>query len=122
MKRTSNTIYIGSRYTFTTTDALRIRGLKKYTIATTTSSTLDVPDNMQQLLKLGCEEQYWRWRYKDVIESVTKLTTENTRTQLQEFVMLSDRARRLFETDRARLKPKKPARIIPAFVEGRPRP
>lgn len=118
----NNTLRVASLSTFTTADLLRVRGLKKYTLGATTAATLDVPDDMQQLVKLGCEEQYWRWRYKDVIESVSKTTTENTRTQLQEFVMLSDRARRLFEVDRARLKPKKPSRNIPKAIDGQGRP
>ena len=50
------------------------------------------------------------------------MTQENTRTPLQELIMLADRCDREFNDERARMKPMKPARTIPIFKDGQPRP
>ena len=50
------------------------------------------------------------------------MTQESSRTPLQELIMLSDRFDRLYEQEKAKLKPGKPARIIPLYKEGGGRP
>lgn len=117
--RDNNIIYIGILDAFTTTgELLRIRGLKTYTLGTATSDTVDVQDKFLTVIEYGCLARYWRWRYKSVVELVSKMTQESSRTPLQELIMLSDRFDRLYEAEKAKLKPGKPARIIPPRKEG----
>jgi len=121
--RDNNIIYIGTRDAFTLTgELLRIRGLKTYTLGTVTSDTIDVQDKFLTVIEYGCLARYWRWRYKDVVELVSKMTQESSRTPLQELIMLSDRFDRLYSEEKAKLKPGKPARIIPPYKEGGGRP
>lgn len=121
--RDNNIIYIGIRSAFDLTgELLRIRGLKKYTLGTLVSSTLDVQDQYQTVLEYGCIARYWRWRYKSVVELVSKMSQEASRTPLQELIMLSDRFDRLYEIEKGKLKPGKPARIIPLYKQGGGRP
>jgi hypothetical protein len=121
--RDNNIIYIGSVNAFTESGkAIRLRGLKKYTMGSAIGDTLDVQDKFLTILEYGCLARYWRWRYKDVVELVSKMTQENTRTPLQELIMLSDRFDRLYEIEKGKLKPAKPARIIPRYLEGGGRP
>ena len=121
--RDNNIIYIGIRTAFELKDELlRIRGLKKYTLGTATTDTLDLQDQYQTILEYGCLARYWRWRYKSVVELVSKMSQEDSRTPLQELIMLSDRFDRLYELEKSKLKPGKPARIIPPYKEGGGRP
>lgn len=121
--RDNNIIYIGIRDAFTLTgELLRIRGLKTYTLGTATSDTIDVQDKFLTIVEYGCIARYWRWRYKSVVELVSKMSLESSRTPLQELIMLSDRFDRLYETEKAKLKPAKPARIIPPYKSGGGRP
>lgn len=121
--RDNNIIYIGKRDAFPSAgEALRIRGLKTYTLGAATSATIDVQDKYMTVIEYGCVARYWRWRYKAVVELVSKQTSETSRTPLQELMMLSDRFDRLYEQEKARLKPGKPARIIPPVKDGGGRP
>lgn len=121
--RDNNKIYIGIKEAFpNSSELLRIRGLKTYTLGTATSDTLDVQDKFLTVLEYGCIARYWRWRYKDVVELVSKMTQEASRTPLQELIMLSDRFDRLYEIEKGKLKPQKPARLIPQFKHGGGRP
>ena len=121
--RENNIIYFGDRNAFTITSQLiRIRGLKTYTLGTAVSDTIDVQDRFVTILEYGAIARYWKYRYKDVVELVSKMTQENTRTPLQELIMLSDRFDRLYEMEKAKLKPQKPSRVIPRFREGQGRP
>lgn len=117
--RDNNIIYIGTTTAFPTTgELIRIRGLKKITLGTAVTDTLDLPEKFQTVLEYGSLARYYRWRYKDVIELVSKLSTESSRTPLQELIMLSDRFDRLYEIEKGKLKPGKPARIIPKVKNG----
>lgn len=121
--RDNNIIYIGIRAAFTLTgELLRVRGLKNYTLGTAITDTLDLQDKYQTVLEYGCAARYWRWRYKSVVELVSKMSQEASRTPLQELIMLSDRFDRLYEAEKSKLKPGKPARIIPPYKEGGGRP
>lgn len=121
--RDNNIIYIGNRDAFDLTgELLRIRGLKKYTIGTLISDTLDVQDKFLTILEYGCIARYWRYRYKSVVELVSKMSMEASRTPLQELIMLSDRFDRLYEIEKGKLKPGKPAHIIPPYKNGGGRP
>lgn len=121
--RDNNIIYNGSILDFTvSSQLLKIRGLKKYTLGTLTSDTIDVQDKFMTIIDFGTIARYWRYRYKNVIELISKQTQENTRTPLQELMMLSDRYVRDFENEKARLKPTKPARKIPVYLQGKGRP
>lgn len=105
-----------------TGEYIRLRGLKTYTLGTAVTDTIDVQDKFMTIVEYGCLARYWRWRYKDVIELVTKMATESSRTPLQELIMLSDRFDRLYEQEKAKLKPGKPAHIIPPYKQGGGRP
>ena len=121
--RENNIIYIGSRETFTITgQVLKVRGLKTYTLGTATTDTLDVQDRFFTILEYGSLSRYWKYRYKSVVELVSKMTTESSRTPLQELIMLSDRFQRDYELEKVKLKPAKPPRRIPTFSEGKGRP
>lgn len=121
--RDNNVIYIGIRDAFTLTgELIRIRGLKKYTIGTAVTDTIDVQDKFLTILEYGSIARYWRYRYKSVVELVSKMTQESSRTPLQELIMLSDRFDRLYEIEKAKLKPGKPAHIIPPYKNGGGRP
>lgn len=121
--RDNNVIYIGLRNAFTVSgELLRVRGLKKYTLGTATSDTVDVQEKFETILEYGCIARYWRWRYKNVVELVSKMTQEASRTPLQELIMLSDRFDRLYEIEKGKLKPGKPAHIIPPYKDGGGRP
>ena len=121
--RDENVIYIGIRDAFTLTgELLRIRGLKKYTIGTAVTDTLDVQDKFLTILEYGSIARYWRHRYKSVVELVSKMSQEASRTPLQELIMLSDRFDRLYEIEKSKLKPGKPAHIIPPYKSGGGRP
>ena len=121
--RDNNIIYIGIRDAFTLTgELIRLRGLKKYTIGTAVSDTLDVQDKFLTILEYGAIARYWRYRYKSVVELVSKMSQEVSRTPLQELIMLSDRFDRLYEVEKGKLKPGKPAHIIPPYKEGGGRP
>lgn len=118
-----NMLYFGDREAFPTAGkTMKIRGLKRYTLGDTTDDTIDVQDRYMTLLKFGGAAWYWKYRYKSVVELTTKMTQENTRTPLQEIIMLSDRMQREFEAERAKLKPSKPARTIPIIHPGGGRP
>lgn len=117
--RDNNIVYISDRDVFPTAGYdLRIRGLKSYAIGTAVSDTLDVQDRFLTILENGCMDRYWQWRYKEVVQLISKMSTETTRTPLQELMMLSDRYHRLFLEDKARLKPMRPAYSIPTFHQG----
>lgn len=117
--RDNNIIYIGIRDAFSSAGTLiRLRGLKKITLGTAVTDTLDLPEKFQTVLEYGSLARYYRWRYKSVVELVSKMTTESSRTPLQELVMMSDRFDRLFEVEKAKLKPAKPARVIPKVKDG----
>ena len=121
--RDNNVIYVGIRDAFTLTgELLRIRGLKKYTIGTAVTDTIDVQDKFLTILEYGSIARYWRYRYKSVVELVSKMSQEASRTPLQELIMLSDRFDRLYEIEKGKLKPTKPAHIIPPYKEGGGRP
>lgn len=116
--RDNNILYIGSYNAFGAANPIRIRGLKKYTIGTAVGDTIDVQEKFFTILEYASIARYWRWRYKDVVELVSKNTTESTRTPLQELIMLSDRFDRLYETEKAKLKPMKPSWRIPPHKNG----
>ncbi len=117
--RENNKLYIGTNDAFGTTgDLIKLRGLKRYTIGTAVTDSIDVQDRFFTILEYGCLARYWRWRYKSVVELVSKMTQEATRTPLQELIMLSDRFDRLYEQEKAKLKPAKPPRVIPQFKNG----
>ena len=121
--RDNNVIYIGGRNTFpNSSELLKVRGLKTYTLGTAVTDTIDVQDKFMTVVEYGCIARYWKWRYKDVVELVSKMTQESSRTPLQELIMLSDRFDRLYEMEKAKLKPQKPPRVIPRHKEGMPRP
>lgn len=121
--RDNNIIYIGNRDAFTVSgELLRIRGLKTYTLGDSTDDTVDVQDKFMTVVEYGTLGRYWRWRYKSVIELVSKMSLEASRTPLQELIMLSDRFDRLYEIEKGKLKPGKPARIIPPYKDGGGRP
>lgn len=117
--RDNNVIYIGVQSAFPITGTqIRLRGLKKITQSDTISDTLDLPDKFHTVLEYGSIARYWRWRYKSVVELISKMSTESSRTPLQELIMLSDRFDRLYEVEKAKLKPGKPARIITPVKNG----
>ena len=117
--RSDQTIYIGSPDGIPTSGLpIKIRGLNTYVLGTAVTSTIDVQDIYMTIVQYGSIGRYWRYRYKNVVELVSKMTQEQTRTPLQELMMLSDRFDRLFESEKARLKPMKPAYIVPQFLQG----
>lgn len=119
----NNIIYIGNRDAFTATgELLRIRGLSRYILGAAVGATVDVQDKFLTVVEYAALARFWRYRYKQVVELVSKNVTEGTRTPLQELIMLSDRFDRLYELEKAKLKPQKPARIIPVRHEGGGRP
>ena len=121
--RENNILYIGRNDVFTVTGELfRIRGLRTYTLGTVVGDTIDVQDRFMTIIEYGCVARYWRWRYKSVVELVSKMTQEASRTPLQELVMLSDRFDRLYELEKAKLKPQKPPRVLPRYKEGAGQP
>jgi hypothetical protein len=121
--RENNKIYLSDRTAFTVAaELLKVRGLKTYTLGTTISATIDVQDRFLTILEYGSIARYWRYRYKSVVELVSKMSTEQTRTPLQELIMLSDRFDRAYEQEKAKLKPAKPPRVIPSHIEGGGRP
>lgn len=113
-QREDNTIYFGRSDVFTTTGwGLKIRGLASYALSDTVSDTMPVQDRFHTVLENGCLDRYWQWRYKEVVQLISKMSTETTRTPLQELIMLSDRYHRLFLDEKNKLKPMKPAYRIP---------
>ena len=121
--RENNTIYVGRNDVFSVTgELLRIRGLEGYTMGAAVGDTLDVQTRFHTILEYGCLARYYRWRYKHVIQLISKMSTESTRTPLQELIMLSDRFDRLYESEKVKLKPQKPPRTIPRYLEGGGRP
>ena len=121
--RDNNIIYIGGRESFSISNQLlRIRGLKTYTLGTAVGDTIDIQDKFMTIIELGSIARYWKYRYKNVIQLISKMSTESTRTPLQELMMLADRFTRDFMDEKARLKPGKPARQLPNLLNGSPRP
>ena len=121
--REDNKLYFGSREAFTETGKeIKLLGLLKYTIGTATSDTIDVQDRFLTIIEYGALARYYRYRYKSVIELVSKMTTEQTRTPLQELIMLSDRFDRSYEIEKRKLKPKKPTTHLSTYKEGLGRP
>ncbi len=85
--RDNNIIYIGIRDAFTVgSEPLRIRGLKTYTLGDSTDDTVDVQDKFMTVVEYGTLGRYWRWRYKSVVELVSKMSMEASRTPLQELI------------------------------------
>lgn len=117
-----NMLYFGTLDAFPGAGSLRVRGLRRYELGDASGDTVDVQSKYMTVVEYGCLARYYRWRYKSVIEMVSKMSTENTRTPLQELIMLSDRYDRLYEIEKGKLKPQKPARIIPVRKEGAGRP
>jgi len=121
--RENNILYLGDRDTFTVANQLlKIRGLKTYILGTAITDTIDVQDRFMTIIEYGAIARFWRYRYKYVVELVSKMTMESSRTPLQELIMMSDRFDRLYSIEKAKLKPAKPPRIIPAFKSGGGRP
>jgi len=119
----NNIIYNGNLSDFSVTgQSLKVRGLKTYTLGTITTDTIDVQDRFMTIIEYGFGSRYWRYRYKNVIQLISKLATESTRTPLQEMMMLSDRFDRDYEKEKAKLKPQKPAFRIPVRLEGKNTP
>jgi len=117
--RDNNVIYIGLRTAFSVTgELLRVRGLKSYIIYTDVAETIDVQDKYTTVIEYGAKARYWGYRYKDVVELVSKMSTEQSRTPLQELIMLKDRFTREFDAERARLKPQKPSWRLPTYMPG----
>ena len=117
--REDQPLYSGTPDAFPQTGLpIKIRGLSGYNLGSAVTDTIDVQDMYMTIVQYGSIARYWQWRYKSVIELVSKMTQEPTRTPLQELMMLNDRFQRLYEAEKARLKPAKPARIIPAYKEG----
>lgn len=121
--RDNNVIYIGKTSAFSSSgELLRVRGLEGYSLGAATSDTLEVQGKFHTILEYGCLARYFRWRYKSVIELVSKMSSESSRTPLQELIMVSDRFDRLYEIEKAKLKPQKPSRVIPRSLQGGGRP
>ncbi len=121
--RENNIIYVGRNDVFTvSSELLRVRGLETYTIGDEVGDTIDVQDRFLTIVEYGALARYWQWRYKSVVELVSKQSSESTRTPLQELMMLADRFTRQYETEKAKLKPQKPSRVIPRYLEGGGRP
>lgn len=121
--RENNKLYVGRNDTFTSTgEAIRIRGLEGYRLGTIVGDTIDVQDRFMTIIEYGALARYWQWRYKSVVELVSKHSTESSRTPLQELMMLADRFTRQYEIEKAKLKPQKPPRVIPRYLEGGGRP
>lgn len=119
----SNKIFISNREAFTVSNQLfKVRGLETYTLGSAVSDTIDVQDRFMTIIDFGSMARYYQYRYRSVIELVTKNTMETSRTPLQELMMLSDRFTRQYEQEKAKLKPPKPARTIPVFLNGGGRP
>jgi hypothetical protein len=114
----NNILYLGLGDVFITGELFRVRGLKTYVLGDSTDDDIDVQDSYLTVVEYGCVARYWRYRYKSVVELVSKQSTESSRTPLQELIMLSDRFDRLYEIEKAKLKPQKPARLIPVYKEG----
>jgi len=118
-----NKLYIGTREAFPSAGIpFRVRGLNAIQTGTAVGDTIDCPAPFMTVVEYGTLARYWRWRYKNVVELVSKMTQENTRTPLQELIMLADRFDRLFETEKNKLKPQRPSRIIPSVLQGGGRP
>jgi len=121
--RENNILYVGDRNTFSSaSQPLKIRGLKTYILGILVDDTIDVQDRFMTIIEYGAIARFWRYRYKYVVELVSKMVMESSRTPLQEIVMLSDRFDRLYNAEKLKLKPIKPPRIIPPFKEGGGRP
>lgn len=121
--RENNIIYVGRNDVFTVTgELLRVRGLEGYVIGDEVTDTIDVQDRFMTIIEYGALARYWQWRYKSVVELVSKMSSESSRTPLQELMMLADRFTRQYETEKAKLKPQKPSRVIPRYLEGGGRP
>ncbi len=121
--RENNILYLGDRDAFSVAgELLKIRGLKTYALGTAVTDTIDVQDRFMTIIEYGAIARLWRYRYKYVVELVSKMTMESSRTPLQELIMMSDRFDRLYEIEKAKLKPAKPPRIIPQFLNGGGRP
>lgn len=110
-----NKFYFGTNTGFLGAYGLKFRGLRRYIVGDAVTDTLDVQDRYLSVIDNGAIARYWKHRYKSVVELVSKNTTENTRTPLQELMMLADRYTRDFESDRKRLQPTKPPRTIPNY-------
>lgn len=121
--RDNNIIYLGLNDIIRSGNLYRIRGLRKYvTDGVTIAATMDVQDEFLTVIEMGALARYWKYRYKSVVELVSKQSLESSRTPLQELIMLADRFDRDFEREKARLKPQKPARLIPVYKQGGGRP
>lgn len=117
--RENNVLYFGRRDAFTAAgELLRVRGLKTFTLGSAITDTIDVQDKFLTIVEFGTLSRYWQWRYKDVVELVSKMTQESSRTPLQELMMLADRFSRQYETEKAKLKPMKPPRVIPQHLNN----
>lgn len=116
-------LYFGAYDEFTQTGkAIYVRGIKRYTLPTVVGDTVDVQDRFLTVLKLGALAAYYRYKIRENIETLGKITQETTRTSMQELIMLIDRYERWYEREVTRLKPAKPARFIPTRVPGKPLP
>lgn len=116
-------LYFGDYAEFSVTGRpLYIRGLKKYTLGTVSTDTLDMQDRFLSVLKLGCIAQYWRYKIRENVETISKITQETTRTAIQELIMLADRWDRWFQIEWTKLAPPRPSYSIPVRVPGKPLP
>jgi hypothetical protein len=116
-------LYFGAYDEFNASgQAVYIRGIRRYELPTALGDTLDVQDRYLTVLKYGALASYYRYKIRENIESLAKITQETTRTSMQELIMLIDRYERWYEREVQRLKPAKPARFIPTRVPGKPLP
>lgn len=115
--------YFGDYDEFQATgNVVKVRGLKKYTLGALISDTLDMQDRFLGVLKLGCIAQYWRYKIRENVENLAKITQDTTRTGIQELIMLADRYDRWFQIDWQKLSPPRPSHRIPIFNPRKGRP
>lgn len=91
---------------------MKLHYLKGYSIGSNLDDTLDIQEDYEGVLQLGCLWRYYDYRLSDKVEIDTKIVKESTVTSLTGLQNLSTHYYRLYLKEKGRKKPTKPLKIL----------
>lgn len=106
----ANTLYLGRP--FHGVYQTKLRYLKGYDLPSATTDTLDIQEDYEGVLQLGCLWKFYDYRLANRVNTDAKISQERTLTPLENLRNLSTHYYRLYLKEKGRKKPTKPGRLI----------
>lgn len=97
---------------FNSTYPMKLHYLKGYAKGAATTDDLDIQEQYEGVLQLGCLWRYYDYRLAERVEISTKVVKERTVTPLQNIQALSQHYFKLYLKEKGRKKPTKPMRVL----------